>query len=129
MNNPNTKPREWWIDDILNVDRPHTKTAYIYEQDTEKFRGKAVHVIEHSAYQALEQQLSCAKEKLLLQDRLFEKSIVVPTEEYGELLKKLKEAREVIEIADKILHNPVYSSHMALAHWTKGTEYLEKYRE
>jgi hypothetical protein len=44
--------REFWIDDIFNVDRPHTKTAYIYEQDTEKFNGKSIHVIEHSALEA-----------------------------------------------------------------------------
>ena len=39
--------REFWIDDILNVSRPNQKTAYIHEQDTEGFRGKAIHVIEH----------------------------------------------------------------------------------
>ena len=47
--------REFWIDDILNVSRPNQKTAYIHEQDTEGFRGKAIHVIEHKAYQELEE--------------------------------------------------------------------------
>lgn len=46
-------PREFWIDDVLNFDRPHTKTAYIYEQDCEKFNGAVIHVIEYSAFEKL----------------------------------------------------------------------------
>jgi len=47
---PNSAAREFWIDDILNVDRPHMRSAYIYEQDTEKCIGNAIHVVEHSAF-------------------------------------------------------------------------------
>jgi hypothetical protein len=40
------KAREFWIDDILNVDRPKQKTAYAYYEDTENFNGKTIHVRE-----------------------------------------------------------------------------------
>lgn len=64
--------REFWIDDILNVDSPNTKTAYIYEQDTEKFHGNSVHVIEYSAFEKLKAENEKAKQlidslKLILQ--------------------------------------------------------------
>ena len=52
MTQPNEQiqePREFWIDDILNVDRPSEKTAYVHEQDTEKCH-RVIHVIEFEAY-------------------------------------------------------------------------------
>jgi hypothetical protein len=60
----NQKPEQFWIDSILNVDNPSVKSAYIYEQDTEKFRGNAIHVIEYSAYEELQKKLDLAIEAL-----------------------------------------------------------------
>lgn len=51
-----TAPREFWIDSILNIDKPHTKTAYIHKQDCEKIKGNAIHVIEFSAYLDMKKQ-------------------------------------------------------------------------
>ena len=44
------KPREFWIDSIINIDRPNQKTAYIYEQDADDKASNIIHVIEKSAY-------------------------------------------------------------------------------
>lgn len=41
-----SKPREFWIDMVLNFDRPYTKTAYVYEQDAEDKGLEIVHVRE-----------------------------------------------------------------------------------
>lgn len=49
-------PREFWIDDILNVDRPYMRASYIYEQDAEKCIGETIHVIEYSAFESLSQK-------------------------------------------------------------------------
>lgn len=40
------KPREFWIDDILNIDRPYTKTAYIHFQDADDKGHFIIHVRE-----------------------------------------------------------------------------------
>ena len=63
--NPQSKAREFWIDDILNVDRPSEKTAYVHEQDTEKsdHHQKQIHVIEKSAYDKAVEALKWIKEE------------------------------------------------------------------
>lgn len=57
------KAREFWIDDILNMQGPSGNIAYFHEQDPEKSH-RAVHVIEHSAYQAEVDAHKATKEKL-----------------------------------------------------------------
>jgi capsular polysaccharide biosynthesis protein len=58
--------REFWIDDILNIDRPYMRAAYIHEQDSEKCIGNTIHVIEYSAVEKLKDENEQLKEKLEL---------------------------------------------------------------
>ena len=58
------KPIEFWIDDILNISRPYVRSAYLHEQDTEKFNGKTIHVIEYSAYEKLKAENERLTEKV-----------------------------------------------------------------
>jgi hypothetical protein len=58
------KPREFWVDDILNIHRPYQRTAYLHYQDTEKFNGNIIHVIEHRAYQKLQEENKKLREAL-----------------------------------------------------------------
>ncbi len=58
------KHREFWIDDVLNVDRPNQKTAYIHEQDADDKTTRPIHVIEYAACRELQAKLDKAIEAL-----------------------------------------------------------------
>jgi hypothetical protein len=49
-------PREFWIDDVLNVHRPYQRTAYLHQQDADDKGSIIIHVIEYSALEELQKE-------------------------------------------------------------------------
>lgn len=97
------KPREFWmIDQALGDDKYLVKGTYLAcadkpsDETLDRYPGKFIHVIEHSAYLELKEQLARAEDLLKYASGYLEDSAYT-----DEQYEKLEEIREYFAAKDK----------------------------